>query len=47
MRSPLLVEGDSALKAAVLLPWPVPPAEIGIDPVSFDAAREVIQEGFA
>jgi hypothetical protein len=47
MMSPLLVEGDSALKAAVLLPWPVPPAEIEIDPVSFDAAREVIQDGFA
>jgi len=45
--SPFVDKGDKALKAAVLLPCPVPPVSIGIVPVNLEEANDVIQAGFA
>jgi hypothetical protein len=47
MMSPFVVVGARALNAASFALCPVPPAEIGIDPVSFVAARDVIHAGSA
>jgi hypothetical protein len=47
IRSPVVVTGDSALKAAAAVVWPVPPLPIGREPVT-PAVRETWpQEGAA